>query len=391
MRPSYTSSSSATPIWLDCDPGHDDVVAILLSAFHPALKLLGLSTVHGNASLKNTTHNASRVLTALGLTDIPIYPGARKPFCRRAAYAPSIHGATGLDGTTLLPKPGVTPRENENYIVAMRDALLAQPRNSAWVVTTGTLTNVAILFAAFPEVVDHIKGLSIMGGAIGDGFSDAPLGVVKGEGPRVGNWTRWAEFNIYCDPEAAQSIFTNPVLAAKTTLIPLDLTHQVLATPEVLQLLLHGPSSSSSSTGSAAAAGESAIKPKPSGLRQLLYDLLTYFAHTYAEVFGLTAGPPLHDPLAVAATLPAAVLLEDAAPAFDDRGGERWFIDVVTDGLHSNSDQERGQVGRTIARKLPPGEPGVTVPRTLDVPKFWEVLEHCIHRAESSAIPELRG
>lgn len=79
----------------------------------------------------------------------------------------------------------------------MRHALMEQPRGTAWLVATGALTNVALLFAMFPELVEHVRGLSIMGGAIGTGFTDAPMGHVKGEGERFGNWTRWAEFNIY--------------------------------------------------------------------------------------------------------------------------------------------------------------------------------------------------
>ncbi len=106
-------------------------------------------------------------------------------------------GATGLDGTTLLPPSTAPPITEVNAIVAARTALLSQPSGIAWLVATGTLTNVALLFATFPEVAEHIKGLSIMGGAIGGGFTDAPMGKVKGEGERLGNWTRWAEFNIY--------------------------------------------------------------------------------------------------------------------------------------------------------------------------------------------------
>jgi hypothetical protein len=79
----------------------------------------------------------------------------------------------------------------------MRDALLAQPKGTPWVVATGTLTNVALLFATFPEVVDHIAGLSIMGGAVGNGFTDAPMSRLPGEKSRIGNVTPWAEFNLY--------------------------------------------------------------------------------------------------------------------------------------------------------------------------------------------------
>ncbi|KAL8808601.1 MAG: hypothetical protein Q9200_004204 [Gallowayella weberi] len=242
------ANDTPNPLWLDCDPGkiiHNgsvDAFAILLAAHDPYIKLLGVSTVHGNASLARTTENAGSILTALGAQSIPYYAGAAKPFCRNAVHAPSIHGKTGLDGTDLLPEASIGPVENGNAILAMREALGAEPAGKPWIVATGALTNVALLFATFPEVAGHIRGLSIMGGAIGNGYSDAPLGQLRGEGHRFGNHTPWAEFNIYCDPEAAQSIFSNAILTPKTTLIPLDLTHQVLATEAVQSKLRHGPS-----------------------------------------------------------------------------------------------------------------------------------------------------
>lgn len=104
---------------------------------------------------------------------------------------------TGIDGTDHLPEPKASLINSGNAVIEMRDALMAQAEGSPWLVATGALTNVALLFATFPEVVKHIKGLSIMGGAIGGGFSDAPISYVKGEGERIGNITRWAEFNIY--------------------------------------------------------------------------------------------------------------------------------------------------------------------------------------------------
>lgn len=106
-------------------------------------------------------------------------------------------GESGLDGTDLLPKASVAPITDKNPILAMRDALLAQPKGTPWVVATGTLTNVALLFATFPEVVEHIAGLSIMGGAIGDGFTAAPMSKIPGENSRIGNVTPFAEFNLY--------------------------------------------------------------------------------------------------------------------------------------------------------------------------------------------------
>ena len=167
-----------------------------------------------------------------------------------------------------------------------------------------------------------------------------------------------------CDPEAAKSIFSNHVLAAKTTLIPLDLTHQVLATRKVQQTLLSG----TSFTESSAAA---------KNLRQMFHDLLLFFAKTYSDVYGLTEGPPLHDPIAVAVLLEA---IEDANMSFDDDGGERWNVNIVTDGLHSRQGAERGQVGRTVITKSDHG--GVRIPRGMHVESFWTLIERCLQEAE---------
>ncbi|KAL8729747.1 MAG: hypothetical protein Q9166_004576 [cf. Caloplaca sp. 2 TL-2023] len=340
-----------------------DAFAILLAAHHPYLGLLGVSTVHGNASLAQTTANAGSILTALGIPHIPYYAGAAKPFCRKAVHAPNIHGKTGLDGTELLPKAFVGPK-SDNTIIAIRDALMAEPAGEPWLVATGALTNVALLFATFPDVAQHIRGLSIMGGAIG-AYTDAPMGHVRGEGERFGNHSPWAEFNIYCDPEAAQSIFSNSVLAGKTTLITLDLTHQVLATKTIQERLRYG----------------SLIpeRKQVSDVRQMFSELLGFFAHTYADVFGISEGPPLHDPLAVAVIL-FDMGLEDLA--FDDRNGERWDVNIVTDGLHSDVDRERGQVGRTMITTTTKFGEGVRIPSGLDVARFWDVVERCLRHAD---------
>lgn len=212
-----------------------------------------------------------------------------------------------------------------------------------------------------------------MGGAIGGGFTNAPLGHVKGEGERFGNVTPWAEFNIYCDPEAALSIFSNSILAAKTTLIPLDVTHQVLADASVQQQLLQGPTQTLQPGG----------LPDPSSmLRQMLHDLLMFFAHTYASVFGITTGPPLHDPIAVAVLLEA----ELGEITFDNHMDERWHVHVVTKGRHSERDDERGQLGRTIIEAVGDGGRGVRIPRGLDVGRFWDVLELCVRKAAGETV-----
>ncbi|BCR84092.1 uridine-cytidine N-ribohydrolase [Aspergillus chevalieri] len=358
------------PLWLDCDPGHDDAFAILIAAHHPYLNLLGITTIHGNASLENTTANAGSILEAIGRPEIPVYPGSKKPFCRPAIHAPNIHGDSGLDGTDLLPKATVPPITDKNPILAMRDALLAQPKGTPWVVATGTLTNVALLFATFPEVAEHIQGLTIMGGGVGNGFTSAPMSRLPGEHTRIGNITPYAEFNIYCDPEASQSIFSNPIVAPKTAIMALDLTHQVLASPTVQSRVLHGSDDQSA---------------PPTVLRRLYHDLLVFFAATYDTVFGLSSGPPLHDPLAVAAVLSNfnpvfASLHPDKVIKFDDNGGERFSVQIVTDGLHGTDVATTGELGRSIA--APAEVKGVAIPRGVDLDAFWNLILECLQRAD---------
>ena len=236
------------------------------------------------------------------------------------------------------------------------------------------------LNGTFPDIVDHIAGLTIMGGAVGGGFTNAPMGSLEGEGERFGNWTPWAEFNIYIDPESAQSVFSNPVLAAKTTIAPLDLTHQMvsvhcskpqpnhltslqLATPAICQELLYG-------------FDKEVDGSEASVLRVLFNQILTFFAKTYADIFGLTEGPPLHDPLAVAMTF--------VPDLFDDRGGERFDIKVIIDGEHGVDEIARttSQCGRTVLTPLKAGEPGVRVPRGPDAVTIWRMLDLCLKQAE---------
>ncbi|CAK7235220.1 Uridine nucleosidase 1 [Sporothrix bragantina] len=413
------------PVWLDCDPGHDDVFAIVMAAYHPSIQLLGVSAVYGNASLKHTLWNATSILTAISKDNvIPVYAGAAKPVQRPPmAASADIHGETGLDGTDLLPEPRVPAKSTDldTTLAAMASALQAQPAGTAWLVATGTLTNVALLFDKYPDLVEHIAGLSIMGGAVGGGFTAAVAGEVDGK-PRIGNRTAYAEFNILLDPEAAAQVFGNPRVARKTTLVPLDLTHLVLATADVQDLLLHGPKGPSTSapntSGSApsdseAQNGEAQIDSETlhtpqsplttsdsnafssaalhgqgkTTLRTMLVQLLNFFADTYSKVFSITAGPPLHDPIAVAAVLTGT----DAEIPFVESleaGGtpERYEVTVVTDGTTDEALAGQAETGRTVVKLLPPGAEGVRIPRGLDIPLFWKVMEECCTRADAANV-----
>ncbi|KAH8639623.1 hypothetical protein IG631_07393 [Alternaria alternata] len=111
-------------------------------------------------------------------------------------YALIVAGESGLDGVTLLPSPVEPAATDVDHLEAMHRALMATPPNTAWLVSTGTLTNIGMLFQKYTHLAAHLKGLSIMGGAVGGGFTDAPMGTVEGEGERFGNWTPYAEFNV---------------------------------------------------------------------------------------------------------------------------------------------------------------------------------------------------
>jgi uridine nucleosidase len=340
------------------------------------------------------------ILEAIGRPEINVFPGAAKPFCRESHTAPNIHGASGLAGTDLLPQPSRTALTHCNAILEMKEALFAQPKGTAWLVATGPLTNVALLLSVFPSLAEHIAGFSMMGGAIGGDFthvsvsSSTPLSrltlrssyilhrleLVKpalfesmltsrpatkmGGQPytdssgvthkRFGNSTPFAEFNIWADPEASRAVLQNPVLRSKTTVIPLDVTHQAYATPKIQKMLLNGCRG-------------------PTRLRIMYNELLMFFAHTYDTVFGLKDGPPLHDPLAVAAIL-SHESSADSRITFNDNDGERWDVDVILEGE---------QFGRTVAEKSPDGQ-GIIIPRTLDLDKFWQTLDACMGRADEA-------
>ncbi|KAK1755333.1 hypothetical protein QBC47DRAFT_452775 [Echria macrotheca] len=362
-----------------------DTFAILLAAYHPAIRILGVSTVFGNAALEKTTRNATSILTAISKAhEIPVYVGAPHALARPPMHPPTdIHGETGLDGTSLLPTPSVPPITSIPAIDAAYAALKSTPPNTAWLVATGAFTNAAALFLKYPSLVEHIRGLSLMGGAIGNGFTSAVLGTVDGI-PRVGNWTQFAEFNVLADPEAAASIFENEKLAAKTTLIPLDVSHLVLATKDVQELLLYGPGGGGEKKGEG--------KGKTS-LRVMLVELLMFFAKTYSDVFGITAGPPLHDPLAVAAVLAGVGDHQNEIPFCDsdptasgpvgEGQRERYRVSVVTEGTYEDA-MAGARTGQITVAKLPPGEEGVRIPRNLDIPLFWKVLEECVSRADAA-------
>jgi len=242
---------------LDVDPGHDDAVALMLACGHPGLDLLAVTTVAGNVSLEKTTHNALRVLSLVGCTDVPIGAGASEPLERPLHTAENIHGKSGLDGPEELPEATFEPDER-GAVTLIADTLRASPE-PVTLVPVGPLTNIATFLREHPDLKDRVARIFLMGGSMG-----------------LGNTTPVAEFNIYVDPEAAREVFESGL---PITMSGLDVTHQAGAGPDERERLR--------TTG---------------GVGGVVAEFLDYFAATYESVFGFDA-PPLHDPVSVAAVL----------------------------------------------------------------------------------------
>jgi inosine-uridine nucleoside N-ribohydrolase len=248
--------SAPTPILLDCDPGHDDAIALLLALASPELELLGVTTVAGNQTLEKTTANALRVLEFVGRGDVPVAAGADRPLSRELFIAAYVHGESGLDGPELPPPQGdPVPGHAVDFLAA---AVLGADQ-PVTLVPVGPLTNIALLLARYPEVAENVERIVLMGGAVAEG-----------------NVTPAAEFNIYVDPEAAWRVFHSGL---PVTMIGLDVTHKALMVDAHAERLR-----ASGDAGRMVAA---------------LYDFfIGYHRRTYGQ-----EGAPIHDAVAVAQVL----------------------------------------------------------------------------------------
>jgi inosine-uridine nucleoside N-ribohydrolase len=241
------------PILLDCDPGHDDAMALLLALASPELELLGVTTVAGNQTLAHTTANALRVLEFVGRDDVPVAAGADRPLVRPHAVAREVHGETGLDGPDLPPARGEPVGAHAVDFLAERLRAADRP---VTLVAIGPLTNVALLLARHPGCASHLEGVVLMGGAIAEG-----------------NVTPAAEFNVWADPEAAYRVFCSGLAV---TMVGLDVTHRALLTDaHAARLREAGP------TGA------------------LVADLHAFYSRFHRAVYGFD-GAPVHDAMAVA-------------------------------------------------------------------------------------------
>jgi inosine/uridine nucleosidase len=292
------------PVLLDCDPGHDDAIAILLAAGRrDAIDLQAVTTVAGNAELDKVTLNAQRIMTLAGLDDVPLAAGAAGPLRGDLLTALDIHGDTGLDGAEL-PEPAVA-LDPRGAVELMAES------GPATVVATGPLTNVAELLERAPETVNEI--------------------VWMGGSTERGNAEPAAEFNALVDPEAAEIVFTSGV---PLTMVGLNLTHQALATGDVIDRL----------RAMGSPASEAAI------------GWLGFFADTYRALYGFE-GPPVHDPCALALVIdPPVVRCVDAFVAIETEG--RWTRGATVVDLH-------GRLGRG---------PNARVAMELDRDRFWDLV-----------------
>lgn len=272
-------------IILDCDPGHDDAMALLLALGSSEVNLLGVTTVAGNQTLAKTTANAIRVLDHVGHSHVAVSAGADRPLVRRLSVAADVHGETGLDGPELGPaarRP--LPAHAIDWIAETVDA---HP-SPVTLVPTGPLTNIALFLARYPDLAGRIDRIVLMGGAIGQG-----------------NTTPAAEFNIWVDPEAASRVFQSGI---DITMVGLDVTHQALMRPEHAERL--------------AASGRAGT---------LVSELFAFYTRFHRRDYGWE-GAPVHDALALAHVIDPTLLTTVHCGVRIDTGAEpsrgRTHVDV---------------------------------------------------------------
>ncbi|AMH19918.1 MAG: pyrimidine-specific ribonucleoside hydrolase RihA [Hafnia sp.] len=300
------------PIILDCDPGHDDAIALILALASPELELKAVTTSAGNQTPDKTLRNALRILTLLQRSDIPVAGGAVKPLMRELIIADNVHGESGLDGPDL-PEPNFAPQTcNAVELIAQTLRASQQP---VTVVATGPLTNIALLLTSHPELHAKISRIVIMGGAA-----------------MLGNWTPAAEFNIYVDPEAAEIVFQSglPIVMAG-----LDVTHRAQIMSEDIERFRH----------------------LGNPVADVVADLLDFFMEYHKQEKWGFQGAPLHDPCTI-----AWLIKPDIFTCVD-----RW-VGVETQGKYTQ--------GMTVVDyySLTANQPNTTVMMDVDRQAFVDLL-----------------
>lgn len=251
-----------TEILLDCDPGHDDAIAMLVAGARSDCELAGVTTVAGNQTIEKTTLNAQKMLTLMDRPDIPVAAGMGEPLARDLTIADHVHGETGLDGPEL-PEPTVE-LEDRHGVQLIIDTV--RERDGVTLVPVGPLTNIALALKQAPDIREGIDEVVIMGGAV-----------------RYANITPAAEFNIYVDPEAAQYVFQSDL---ETTMVGLDVTFQSAVKPAEVE----------------------AIRDQ-GHVGSVVAEFLDFAAEYYTSTHGLD-GYPIHDAVALVHALDGIVETE---------------------------------------------------------------------------------
>lgn len=297
-------------IILDCDPGHDDALALLLAYANPAVELVAVTTVAGNQTVEKVTENTRRVMSLAGIRNVPLAKGADRPLLRELTHGGYIHGETGLDGYDF---PASDIQLDKRHAVDLIIDLL-HGKDNITLVPTATLTNIALALRTDPAIMSNIEEIVLMGGSYSRGNRE-PL----------------AEANIFNDAEAADIVFRSGL---PITMVGLDLTHQAKATPEVVER----------------------IRAINNEVARMAVGLINFFASTYRQHFKFDA-PPIHDACAVARVINPDIV-------------KTRFTNVVveTHGLYTygatvcDFDERTGR------------PPNVNVATHLDVEKFWKLM-----------------
>ena len=324
-----------TQIILDCDPGHDDAIALLLAYGSPSIELLAVTTVAGNQTLEKVSQNARSIAQIAGIVDVPFAAGCDRPLVRPLQVASAVHGESGLDGP-VLPAPDI-PLSSTHAVDLIIETVMSRPPQSVTLVPTGALTNIALAARKEPRIVPRVREVVLMGG----GFHG-------------GNWSATSEFNIAIDPEAAHIVFNENW---SVTMVGLDVTHKALAIPEILDRIRE-------------------VGTRPAAF---VLELLDYFTTAYAESQGF-AHPPVHDPVAVARVIDPSIVPVVRVP-----------IDIELSGNHT--------LGMTVAdfRSSPDDNCTTFAATDLDHGRFWalvvdalqaigEPAAYATHRPDSSSV-----
>ncbi|HEY5528488.1 MAG TPA: nucleoside hydrolase [Thermoleophilia bacterium] len=299
------------PIILDCDPGHDDAIAILLAVQSPRIDLRAVTTTFGNCSVVDATRNALRILTLAGATTTPVARGAAGSLVGVSELGNYVHGVSGLDGPEM-PEPAFA--SSELSAVPLMSQVLDASDRPITIVATGPITNVAALLQQHPDMLHKISEIIFMGGSTGRG-----------------NHTPTAEFNTYADPEALGVVLGSGL---PVSMVGLNLTHQALATAEVvtrMQAMNHR-------------------------LGRTCGEWMGFFGSSYRAVWSFES-PPVHDPCTVAALIdPDLITWQNCFVAVETKG--EWTRGTTVVDLHDRYERP----------------PNARVAMTLDPGRYWDLV-----------------